>query len=366
MTLTELKYIVALAREQHFGKAAKACKVSQPTLSLAIQKLEAALGILIFERQSTPVRLTKVGQGIVAQAQVVLDQTAAIYEIARQGKDPLQGPLRLGVIYTIAPYLLPALVRNTMALTPQMPLVPRENFSSQLLEMLDSHEIDCALLAEPFAGTERFARAPLYDEPFLAAVPIHHPLAKKDSVQVKELQKENLLLLSKGHCFRDQVLSVCLESELPMAASSLQHLPLAWGFNNRFEGSSLETIQHMVAEGLGLTLVPCLSALHPPYQRSSPEWFAASPQQSKTAKEDNPQEGTVKHTVEIGSSNANTLLIKYLPIEPPVPYRRVVLLWRHGFYRHEAIAALRKVIDQCHLPGVNRLSLNTVLRQGTQ
>jgi len=153
MTLTELKYIVAVARERHFGKAAEACYVSQPTLSVAIKKLEDELEVKLFERSAGEVTVTPLGEQIVQQAQSVLDQAASIKEIAKRGKDPLSGPLNLGVIYTIGPYLLPDLVRQNIARTPQMPLVLQENFTAKLLEMLRSGEIDCAIMAEPFPDT---------------------------------------------------------------------------------------------------------------------------------------------------------------------------------------------------------------------
>jgi LysR family hydrogen peroxide-inducible transcriptional activator len=153
MTLTELKYIVAVARERHFGKAAEACYVSQPTLSVAIKKLEDELEVKLFERSAGEVTVTPLGEQIVQQAQSVLDQAASIKEIAKRGKDPLAGPLNLGVIYTIGLYLLPDLVRQVIARTPQMPLVLQENFTAKLLEMLRAGEIDCAIMAEPFPDT---------------------------------------------------------------------------------------------------------------------------------------------------------------------------------------------------------------------
>src|SRR6478735_11648926 len=249
MTLTELKYIVAVARERHFGKAAEACYVSQPTLSVAIKKLEDELEVKLFERSAGEVTVTPLGEQIVQQAQSVLDQAASIKEIAKRGKDPLSGPLRLGVIYTIGPYLLPDLVRQNIARNPQMPLMLQENFTARLLEMLRAGEIDCAIMAEPFPDTG-LAMAALYDEPFMAALPAHHPLAERESVSSDELKKETMLLLGTGHCFRDHVLEVC--PEFARFSSN------ADGIRKSFEGSSLETIKHMVAAGMGITLVPRL------------------------------------------------------------------------------------------------------------
>jgi LysR family hydrogen peroxide-inducible transcriptional activator len=207
MTLTELKYIVAVAREKHFGKAAEACFVSQPTLSVALKKLEDELGVALFERGSGEVTPTAVGARIVEQAQRVLEQAAQIKEVAKLGKDPLQGPLRLGMIYTIAPYLLPPLVRLLHKRAPQMPLLLQENYTHRLREMLKQGELDAAILALPFEEPG-FALQPLYDEPFVLAVPRDHAWAARKSVKASDLSKQAVVLLGTGHCFRDQVLQV--------------------------------------------------------------------------------------------------------------------------------------------------------------
>jgi len=320
MTLTELKYIVAVARERHFGKAAEACFVSQPTLSVAIKKLEEELEVKLFERSAGEVTVTPLGEQIVQQAQSVLDQAASIKEIAKRGKDPLAGPLKLGVIYTIGPYLLPDLVRQNITRTPQMPLMLQENFTVKLLEMLRAGEIDCAIMAEPFPDTG-LAIAALYDEPFVAAVPVNHALAMRESVSSDELRDETMLLLGTGHCFRDHVLEVC--PEFARFSSNAE------GIRKSFEGSSLETIKHMVASGMGVTLVPRLSV---PGDALKPR----------------------------GKRRDTEAMVRYLPIrdaegrEPPT--RRVVLAWRRSFTRYEAIAALRNAVYACELPGVQRLS----------
>lgn len=306
MTLTELRYIVAVAREKHFGRAAEACFVSQPTLSVAIKKLEEELDVKLFERGSNEVTVTPLGEAIVRQAQAVLEQAQAIKEIAKRGKDPLNGPLKLGIIYTIGPYLLPELVKKAIEKTPQMPLVLQENFTVKLLEMLRTGELDCAILAEPFPDTG-LALAPLYDEPFMVAVPAHHPLAQRELISSEELKKETMLLLGTGHCFRDHVLEVC--PEFARFSSDAE------GIRRSFEGSSLETIKHMVASGMGVTVVPQLSV---PKERNG--------------------------------------LVKYVPFADPVPTRRVVLAWRRTFTRYEAIAALRNAIYACKLDGVTRLT----------
>ena len=316
MTLTELKYIVAVAREKHFGKAAEACFVSQPTLSVAIKKLEDELEVKLFERSANEVTVTPLGEEIVRQAQSVLEQAANIKEIARRGKDPLAGPLKLGIIYTIGPYLLPDLVRQAIARTPQMPLMLQENFTVKLLEMLRTGEIDCAIMAEPFPDTG-LATAALYDEPFMVALPSNHPLAAHTHVNADELKKETMLLLGNGHCFRDHVLEVC--PEFARFSSDAE------GIRKSFEGSSLETIKHMVAAGMGVTLVPRLSV----------------PKEALDTRKRKKDEDA---------------FVKYLPFEGAPPMRRVVLAWRRSFTRYEAIAALRNAIYACELPGVKRLS----------
>ncbi len=330
MTLTELKYIVAVARERHFGRAADACHVSQPTLSVAVKKLEDELEVKLFERSANEVTLTPLGEEIVRQAQSVIEQAGVIRDIAKRGKDPLAGALKLGVIYTIGPYLLPDLVRQMILKTPQMPLMLQENFTVRLLEMLRNGEIDCAILAEPFPDTG-LAVAPLYDEPFMAAVPATHPLAALKSVSSEVLKKETLLLLGAGHCFRDHVLEVC--PEFARFSSNAE------GIAKSFEGSSLETIKHMVAAGMGVTLVPRLSVPKEALLE------AATAPKNRRKKDD-------------------AAFVKYLPIvenapggaELAAPTRRVVLVWRRSFTRYEAIAALRNAVYACELPGVARLS----------
>ncbi len=306
MTLTELRYLVAVARERHFGKAAEACFVSQPTLSVAIKKLEEELDVKLFERGSNEVTVTPLGLEIVHQAHLVLEQAAGIKELARHGKNPLSGPLRLGVIYTIAPYLLPDLVRQSIEQVPQMPLILQENFTVKLLEMLRAGEIDVAVLAEPFPDAG-LATAALYDEPFQIAVPKKHTLARRKRISAEELKNETMLLLGTGHCFRDHVLEVCPE----YAGFSSN----ADGIRKSFEGSSLETIKYMVAAGMGVTVVPQLSV-------------PAEPERHVT----------------------------YIRFADPVPTRRIVLAWRRSFTRYEAIAAVRNAIYACPLNGVQRLS----------
>ncbi|MFT0548211.1 LysR substrate-binding domain-containing protein [Allopusillimonas ginsengisoli] len=309
MTLTELKYIVAVARERHFGRAAEACFVSQPTLSVAIRKLEDELGVVLFERGGSEVGVTPIGLRVVAQAQRVLEESANLREIARQGHDPLAGPLRVGVIHTIGPYLLPRLVPTQIASTPQMPLLLQENFTTRLLELLRQGEIDCAIVALPLPDSGLALHA-LYDEPFVVAVAHNHPLACNKELDAAALKEETMLLLGAGHCFRDQVLEVCPEFSRYSAASE--------GIQRTFEGSSLETIRHMVAAGIGVTVLPVSSLAMP------------------------------------GIENK---LLTYIPFRKPVPDRRVVLVSRKSFPRPAAIEALISAVRACELPGVNYLDM---------
>ena len=304
MTLTELRYIVAVARERHFGRAAEACFVSQPTLSVAIKKLEEELGMALFERGTGDVAATPVGARIVEQAQRVLEQAQAVKEIAKAGKDPLSGPFKLGMIYTIAPYLLPQLVRILHKRAPQMPLVIQENYTHVLREWLKQGDIDAAILALPFEEPG-FAIQPLYDEPFVVALPREHRWASRKSIAADELERETMVLLGAGHCFRDHVLEACPElSRFQTGADGVQR---------SFEGSSLETIRQMVASGIGVTVLPSSSVP------------AKTPRDS---------------------------LLAYVPFRRPVPERRVVLVYRKTFPRLQAIDALRQAVLACELNGV--------------
>jgi LysR family hydrogen peroxide-inducible transcriptional activator len=312
MTLTELKYIVAVARARHFGHAAEACFVAQPTLSVAIKKLEDELGVTLFERGGSEVSVTPIGAQIVAQAERVLEQTAAIKELAKQNKDPLAGPLRLGVIYTIAPYLLPPLVKVMIDSVPQMPLILQENFTVKLIEQLRQGELDAAIMALPLPETGLMVQ-PLYDEPFVVAVPRQHPWANRREISAEDLKQETMLLLGSGHCFRDQVLEVC--PEMARFASGGN------GMQRTFEGSSLETIRHMVASGIGLTVLPRAS---------------------------------------VRDMDDPNSLIAYVPFAAPAPSRRVVIAWRKSFTRRAAIDAICNAVAECELPGVEMLSLEAV------
>ena len=258
MTLTELRYIVALARERHFGRAAEKCFVSQPTLSQAIRKLEDELGVALFERGGE-VALTPAGERVVAQAQRVLEEADAIREIAKQSRDPLAGPLKVGVIFTIGPYLLPRLIPVLHKRAPQMPLLIEENYTASLAERLKRGDIDVAIVALPFEEPG-IAVAAVYDEDFVVAMPKEHAWASRRSLRADELVKESLLLLGTGHCFRDQVLNACPSLNRSSATPG--------SIQKTVEGSSLETIRLMVASGLGLTVLPASRAGEGPRGRS--------------------------------------------------------------------------------------------------
>jgi len=304
VTLTELRYIVAVARERHFGRAAETCFVSQPTLSVAVKKLEDELGVTLFERGPGEVKVTPAGQPIVAQAQRVLEEAARVKELAAAGRDPLAGPLRLGAIYTIGPYLLPKLIPILRRAAPQMQLHIQENFTHVLSELLKNGEVDVILIALPFSEPGIETRA-VYDEPFLVAVPKGHAWeARKKPVSSEELAKESLLLLGEGHCFRDQVLDIC------HVVRSKERNPLA----RTVEGGSLETIRQMVAGGVGVTVLPSTS---------------------------------------VGPGGSD--LIRILPFARPTPTRRVGLAWRKSFPRPEAIEVLRKAILACNLSQVEKI-----------
>jgi LysR family hydrogen peroxide-inducible transcriptional activator len=309
MTLTELKYIVAVARAKHFGHAAEACYVAQPTLSVAIKKLEDELGVVLFERGGAEISVTPLGAQIVAQAERVLEQTAAIKELAKQNKDPLAGPLRLGVIYTIGPYLLPPLVKAMIAKVPQMPLILQENFTVRLLELLRQGELDVAIMALPLPE-HGMSLEVLYDEPFVVAMPRSHPWAARQAIAAEDLKSETMLLLGNGHCFRDQVLEVCPEMARFSSPGN--------GMQRTFEGSSLETIRHMVASGIGLTVLPRAS---------------------------------------VPDMNTRDGMLVFRPFEDPVPSRRVVIVWRKSFTRKAAIDALCQAVASCELPGVTSLCI---------
>jgi len=299
MTLTEMRYIVALARERHFGRAAEACHVSQPTLSVALKKVEGQIGAALFERTATDVRITTLGERIVEQATRVLAEAVKLEEIAEATGDPMSGQLRVGIIYTIAPYLLPQLIPALSRQAPKMPLFLKEDFTANLIPALKSGELDVIIIALPFAEPGLVAQA-VYEEPFRVVVPANHPWAGYEAIDADELDGQNLLLLGQGNCFRDQVLESCprLNGQDALAHS--------------LEGSSLETIRYMVASGAGVAVMPS---------------SAADPLLDKEP------------------------MVRVLPFVGTPPSRTVGLVWRVTYPRSQAIDALRAAVLSCQLPG---------------
>jgi LysR family hydrogen peroxide-inducible transcriptional activator len=307
MTLTELRYIVAVARERHFGKAAKACFVSQPTLSIAIKKLEEELGVQLFERRASDVTVTPVGQQVVEQAQRALEAAAGVKHVAQQGKDQLAGPLRIGAIHTIGPYLFPELIPVLRKQAPKMPLFVEENYTSVLTEKLKRGDLDVIIVALPF-NEQGLVTLPLYKEPFVVLMPAAHPLTQRKTIKSAQLENETVLLLGAGHCFRDHVLEACPACiPKPGLEGELEHT---------IEGSSLETIRHMVVSGLGITVLPCTAA---------------------------------------GADRYSQRLLAIRRFSNPVPSRTVALAWRVSFPRPKAIDVVTRSIAQCNLSCVTRM-----------
>lgn len=298
MTLTELRYIVTLAQEQHFGRAAERCHVSQPTLSIAVKKLEDELTIAIFERSKSRVYPTPLGEQIVKQAQKVLEEASAIKDIAHSGKDQLSSPLHVGAIFTIGPYLFPHVIPELQKLAPHMPLYVEESFTATLRSRIRQGELDTIIVALPFTEADVVTQA-LYEEEFVVVMDKNHHLNQFDTIEPKQLDGYNLLLLGEGHCFRDQVLE-CLPNLRPSVDDPVGRVRTAR------EGSSLETLKHMVASGLGITILPETAARGHHYQ-------------------------------------SDTLVVKRFSGEPPK--RTVALAWRASFPRHKAIDTLRSAIQ---------------------
>ena len=302
MTLTELRYIVMLAKEQHFGRAAERCFVSQPTLSIAVKKLEDELGISLFERTKSRVRPTPTGERIVIQAQQILEQTSAIKDLASEGKDQLSSPLSVGAIFTIGSYLFPHLIPKLRQSVKEMPLIIEEGYTATLRSRLRNGELDVVILSLPFVEPDVVTQQ-IYEEPFVVLLPPDHPLVKQKLISFEDIATENLLLLGEGHCFRDQILDA-----FPLFRKSVEDSKSP--VRTATEGSSLETLRHMVASGLGITILPYSAALNTHY-------------------------------------TADSLVIR--KFEEPVPSRTVALAWRASFPRHKAIDALRNAIQQCDI-----------------
>jgi LysR family hydrogen peroxide-inducible transcriptional activator len=296
LTLSELRFVVSLARERNFRRAAEKCFVSQPALSLAIKKLEEELGLLLFERSRSKVTVTSVGQLIINQANVVLDEAEKIKELSRQGDRQLGYPFSLGLIYSIAPYLLPLIIPILRRDLPEMPLEVEENITKNLEENLKKGSLDAAIIALPFEkpGIECVH---LYDEPFEVIVPINHALAQNKSLSAKELGREKVMLLDNDHCYSNQILEAC-----PGLAKN-RDVQL---------GNSLETIRNMVASNLGISVLP-------------------------------------KSATVSGYENP---LVKTIPFSDPKPYRRVALAYRKSTVKKDAINYIVKSIQKINLNSI--------------
>ncbi|KZX55970.1 LysR family transcriptional regulator [Halioglobus sp. HI00S01] len=299
MTLTELRYLVALAECGHFRKAADTCNVSQPTLSIAIKKLEEELGIDLFERARHKVSPTPIGEQVVNQARTVLQEASNLVQLAEQGKDPLGTVLSVGAIYTVGPYLFPRLVSSLRKQVPEMPLYIEENFTASLRGKLSRGALDAIFVALPFTEPDVVTRS-LYDEPFVVLMPEDHPLAKEKAIDPAALAAHKVLMMGEGHCFRDQVLEACPGLQESIVEHNARDQATV-------EGSSLETLKHMVAGGMGITVLPDSAASLALY-------------------------GDTPLTVR--------------PFTDPAPTRTIALAWRVSYPRHQAIDALTDALRE--------------------
>lgn len=297
MTLTELRYVIAIAREKHFGHAAEACCVSQPTLSVAIRKLEDELGVILFERSRSEVASTMIGQQIIAQAQRVLEEVELIRRLATQGQDQLAGLLRVGVIYTAGPYLMPHLIPILRQRAPKMPLQIEEDYTHYLSERLNQGKLDAIIVSLPYDFPGMNCE-PLYEEPFVVLLPKNHRLESETQITSEMLAQEKILLLGQNHCYRQQLLNV-----FPESVSTAPHVHLT------VDNNSLEPIRLMVASGAGVTLMP------------------------KTA---------VHHI-------NNSHLLSVRPYAHDKARRTIGLAWRRSFARPAAIKVLQESIAECRL-----------------
>jgi len=289
MTLNELRYAVAVAQERNFRRAAECCFISQPALSIAIQKLEDELGIQIFERSKTEIAVTNIGNLVIEQAQRVLEEADKVKVLARSGNNPLVGPIRLGVIFTVGPYLLPKIIPTLRKLAPEMPLNIEEGLTANIEQQLRNGHLDAAILALPF-DVPGIITTPLYDEVFKVVVSSSHPWAQMKSLRSSVLAKEKVLLLDSGHCFSNQVTEFCPE--------------LSRHSHDTVQGNSLETIRNMVASGLGVTVMPACAT--------------------------NPYPGDK--------------LLQVVPFASPEPSRRIAIVWRKSFSRQRAIDVIKEAV----------------------
>ena len=299
MNFRDLEYLVALEELKHFRKAAEKCFVSQPTLSGQIRKLEDELNVQLMERSSRKVIFTQAGLDIVKQAKTILLQAKTLKEIAKSHNEPMQGRLHIGLIPTVAPYLLPLIIPVIKKQFPELELYLHENQTSVLLKQLQEGELDCLLLAL-LPDMESFQQAPLYDEPLELALAETHPWADKKSIDLDKLSGQRLLMLEDGHCLRDQAMGFCF------AAGAIE--------DNSFKATSLETLRHMIGADSGLTLFP---------QLAIPE-----------------------SRLQAG--------IKYIPFNDPVPFRTIGFLSRKNSVRQICFEQLTQLIAKTVQIKLNR------------
>ncbi len=292
MNIRDLKYLITVADLKHFGKAAEACFVSQPTLSMQLKKLEDELDIQIFERNNKQVLITTAGQAIINQAHIILREVDQLKSIAQMARDPFAGVFRLGVIPTIAPYLLPHIMAPLKKSLPRLELFLLEEKTSRLIKELKDGKIDAAILALPIHDTE-LAEQLLYAEAFYVALPSTHSLNKKKTIKISDLTNETILLLDDGHCLRDQALEVC-------NITTIQE-------KSDFRATSLETLRQMVIAGSGLTLLPELA---------------------------------------IQSPHGKNQTMHIIPFAKPTPKRDVAIIWRKNSPRAQVIEKIAEVIKQ--------------------
>lgn len=292
MTLQELRYLVAVADEGSFSRAAEICHVGQSTLSIQIRKLEESLGVSLLDRSHRHALPTPTGEEIIAQARVTLQHAEKIRQLACNGRDPLASPLRLGVLPTLGPYLLPHFLPKLHETYPKLRLLLREDLTANLLEQLHQGELDAALLAQPIPR-RGLKWEELFEEPFEVALPANHPLTEYTEIKQQDLASHCVLLLEEGHCLHDHALAICGQERKEI--------------REEFEATSLETLRQMVARGIGCTLLPALAAEAP-----------------------------------TGSIPPKSIQMR--PFAYPVPSRMIAMTWRHGFPREEALRTLSELI----------------------
>lgn len=298
MTLTEFRYIIAVADAQHFGNAAQKCSVSQPTLSVGIRKLEEELGVTIFERHKNDVRITEVGQKIIAKARNIIEQTSAINDLAHGGHDVLASPVKIGAIYTVAPFVFPQLIKNLHPNTPKLPLYLREGFTYEMREFLRSGDLDVIIVSTPFSEANTVI-TPLYREKLQVVMSADNQLANKDLLEKSDLEKAQVLLLGEHHCLRDQIIQA-----FPNLLQSLKSHDQE--FKSVYSGSSIATLYYMISMNLGITILP-------------------------------------EHTLKFLDLKKHNLIIK--DFAEPVPYREVVMGSRRGFSREIVLQKIKDSIQ---------------------